>query len=84
MFPLTQTRHRLQSTARLHAANEAIYRALGLLCEGLRKGHILHGEAEAHQDVARYCPSPGTVQGQVGQDLEQPGRVEGVPAHGMT
>ncbi|KAJ7407666.1 solute carrier family 4 member 4 [Willisornis vidua] len=27
-------------------------------------------------------PIPGSVQGQVGQDLEQPGPVEGVPAHG--
>lgn len=27
-------------------------------------------------------PIPGTVQGQAGQDLEQPGLVKGVPAHG--
>ncbi|KAJ7413909.1 hypothetical protein WISP_87632 [Willisornis vidua] len=28
------------------------------------------------------CPIPGSVQGQGGQDLEQPGLVGGVPAHG--
>jgi len=28
------------------------------------------------------CPLPGTVQGQVGQSFEQPGVVDGVPAHG--
>ena len=28
------------------------------------------------------CPIPGSVQGQVGWGLEQPGLVEGVPAHG--
>ena len=28
------------------------------------------------------CPLPGSVQGQVGWGLEQPGPVEGVPAHG--
>ena len=28
------------------------------------------------------CPIPGSVQGQVGRGLEQPGLVEGVPAHG--
>jgi len=28
------------------------------------------------------CPLPGSVQGQAGWDFEQPGLVEGVPAHG--
>ena len=28
------------------------------------------------------CPLPGSVQGQVGGGFEQPGLVEGVPAHG--
>ena len=28
------------------------------------------------------CPLPGSVQGQVGRGFEQPGLVEGVPAHG--
>jgi len=28
-------------------------------------------------------PLPGSVQGQVGWGFEQPGLVEGVPAHGM-
>jgi len=28
------------------------------------------------------CPLPGSVQGQVGRGFEQPGPVEGVPAHG--
>ena len=28
------------------------------------------------------CPIPGSVQGQAGWGFEQPGRVEGVPAHG--
>jgi len=28
------------------------------------------------------CPLPRRVQGQVGQGLEHPGLVEGVPAHG--
>ena len=28
------------------------------------------------------CPLPGSVQGQVGWGSEQPGLVEGVPAHG--
>ena len=28
------------------------------------------------------CPLPGSVQGQVGWSSEQPGLMEGVPAHG--
>ena len=28
------------------------------------------------------CPIPGSVQGQFGWGFEQPGLVEGVPAHG--
>jgi len=28
------------------------------------------------------CPLPGSVQGQAGWVFEQPGLVEGVPAHG--
>ena len=43
----------------------------------------LHGEALGQ--VAQRgcgCPIPGSVQGQVGWGFEQPGLVEGVPAHG--
>jgi len=29
------------------------------------------------------CPLPGSVQGRVGWSSEQPGLVEGVPAHGI-
>jgi len=29
-----------------------------------------------------WLPLPGSVQGQVGWSFEQPGLVEGVPAHG--
>jgi len=32
------------------------------------------------REVVR-CPIPGNIQGQVGQDSEQPGLVEDVPAH---
>ena len=40
---------------------------------------------EALEQVAQRgcgCPIPGSVQGQVGWGFEQPGLVEGVPAHG--
>ena len=47
---------------------------------------ILYGEGgEALEAVAQRscgCSIPGRVQGQVGRGLEQPGLVEGVPAHG--
>jgi len=49
------------------------------------KEEILHCEGgEAPAQVAqrsRGYPLPGSVQGQVGQGLEQPGLVEGVSAH---
>ena len=46
-----------------------------LSCEG--------GEALAQVSQSSCgCPLPGSVQGQVGRDFEQPGLVEGVPAHG--
>jgi len=50
------------------------------------KEENLHSEgAEALAEVAQGscgCPLPGRVQGQVGRGLEQPGLMEGVPAHG--
>jgi len=45
------------------------------LCEG----------GEAPEQVSQRscgCPLHGSVQGQVGWGFEQPGLVEGVPAHG--
>ena len=50
------------------------------------KEEVLHcegGEALA-QGAQRGCgcPIPGSVQGRVGWGFEQPGLVEGVPAHG--
>jgi len=41
--------------------------------------------SEALEQVVRRCcgcPLPSSVQGQVGRGFEQPGLVEGVPAHG--
>ena len=50
------------------------------------KEEVLHCEGgEALEQVAQRsggCPIPGSVQGQVGWGFEQPGLVEGVPAHG--
>jgi len=50
------------------------------------KEEILHHEGgEARAQVAQSscgCPLPGIVQGQVRWGFEQPGLVEGVPAHG--
>jgi len=45
--------------------------------------HYAGGEALA-QVAQRNCgfPLPGSVQGQAGWGFEQPGLVEGVPAHG--
>ena len=47
---------------------------------------MLHHEGgEALAQVAQRncgCPLPGSAQGQVGWAFEQPGLVEGVPAHG--
>ena len=47
---------------------------------------FLHREGgEALEQVSQRgcgCPLPGSVQGQVGWGFEQPGLVEGVPAHG--
>ena len=47
---------------------------------------MLHCEGgEALEEVAQRgcgCPLPGSVQGQVGWDFEQPGLVEGVSVHG--
>ena len=51
-----------------------------------RKEEVLRYEGgEALAQVAQRgcgCPIPGSVQGQVGWGFEQPGLVEGVPAHG--
>ena len=50
------------------------------------KEEVLHCEGgEALKQVAQRgcgCPIPGSVQGQAGWGFEQPGLVEGVPAHG--
>ena len=50
------------------------------------KKEILYSEGgEALDQVAQRscgCPLPGSVQGQAGWGFEQPGLVEGVPAHG--
>ena len=47
---------------------------------------FLHCEgSEELEQVAQRgcgCPIPGSVQGQAGWGFEQPGLVEGVPAHG--
>ena len=51
------------------------------------EGEVLPCEGgEALAQVAQRscgCPIPGSVQGQVGRGLEQPGLVEGVPACGL-
>jgi len=36
----------------------------------------------SYPNIPCGCPLPGSVQGQVGWGFEQPGLVEGVPAHG--
>jgi len=50
------------------------------------KEEILYYECcEKLEQVAQRscgCPLPGSVQGQAGWGFEQPGPVEGVPAHG--
>jgi len=50
------------------------------------KEEILYSEGgEALERVAQRscgCPLPESVQGQAGRGFEQPGLVEGVPAHG--
>jgi len=46
---------------------------------------LYHEGVEALEQVAQRswgCPLLGSVQGQVGQDFELPGLVEGAPAHG--
>jgi len=48
-----------------------------------KKGIVYCVDSEALEQVAQRscgCPLPGSVQGQVGRGLEQPGLVEGVPA----
>ena len=52
-----------------------MYKEEILPCEG---GETLAQVAER----SCGCPLPGSVQGQVGRGFEQPGLVEGVPAHG--
>jgi len=52
---------------------------------GLKEEILDCEDCEALAQVAQIscgCPLPGSVQGQVGQGFEQPGLVEGVPAHG--
>ena len=50
------------------------------------KEEVLHCEGgEVLEQVAQRgcgCPLPGSVQDQVGWGFEQPGLVEGIPAHG--
>jgi len=56
----------------------------GTAAEDTRKIPYYEG-SEALEQVAQSscgCPFPGSVQGQVGWDFEQPGLVEGVHAHG--
>jgi len=52
----------------------------------LKEEEILYymGRETVEQVAQRSCgcPLPGSVQGQVGCGFEQPGLVEGVPAHG--
>jgi len=46
---------------------------------------LYNGSGEALAQAAQRscgCPLPGSVQGQAGWGFEQPGLVEGVPAHG--
>jgi len=46
---------------------------------------LCYESSEALEQVARRscaCPVTGNVQGQAGWGFEQPGLVEGVPAHG--
>jgi len=50
-----------------------------------KKEIIYYEGAEALDQVTLRscgCPLPGSVESQVGWDFEQPGLVEGVPAHG--
>jgi len=52
------------------------------------KKEILYCEGcEALEQAAqrsRGCPLPANIQGQAGRGFEQPGLVEGVPAHGSS
>jgi len=54
----------------------------------LDRRKILHSEGgEALEQAAQSscgCPLPGSVQAQVGWGFEQPGILEGVPAHGCS
>ena len=55
------------------------------LKEGRFRLNIRKKGGEAVAQVAQRscgCPLPGRVQGQVGRGFEQPGLVEGIPAHG--
>jgi len=49
-----------------------------------KKSFIFEGGEALAQTAQRSCgcPLPGSVQGQAGQGFDQPGLVEGVPAHG--
>ena len=50
----------------------------------MKEIHYYEGGEALEQASQRSCgyPLPGSVQGQDGQGFEQPGLVEGVPAHG--
>jgi len=55
------------------------------LKEGRFRLVLYYESCEALEQVAQRscgCPLPGSVQGQVGWGFEQPGLVQGVPAHG--
>jgi len=51
----------------------------------IRKKFFTMERSEAPEQLAQRscgCPLPGRAEGQVGWGFEQPGLVEGVPAHG--
>jgi len=53
----------------------------------IRKKNFYPEGAEALEQIAQRncgCPLPGSVQGQVGWGFEEPGCLDGVPAHGRT
>lgn len=56
---------------------------VGVSSESGRSSDFDQGSDESLSHVAqRSCPNPGRVQDQGGWSLEQPGLVEGTPAHG--
>uniref|UniRef100_A0A672UC28 Uncharacterized protein n=1 Tax=Strigops habroptila TaxID=2489341 RepID=A0A672UC28_STRHB len=71
----------LRTLHSLHAAMDAA----DLFGDTPRRLAEIYGHQDSQWQVAQRscgCPIPGSVQGKVGQGLEQPGLVEGVPARG--